>query len=142
MWCSRVVATAPDQIPDNVDALKAALIETRAKLSGAQALIEHQRLLIEKMKRAMFGSRSERSQRLLEQLELQLEETAAAAGEDEIKAQSAGHPGRELYAAQGDATELPRPPAAPAHRAPTAHVVPVLRRHQAHQDRRGHHRDA
>ena len=63
MWCSRVVATAPDQIPDNVDALKAALIETRAKLSGAQALIEHQRLLIEKMKRAMFGSRSERSQR-------------------------------------------------------------------------------
>jgi transposase len=90
MWCSRVVATAPDQIPDNVDALKAALIETRAKLSGAQALIEHQRLLIEKMKRAMFGSRSERSQRLLEQLELQLEETAAAAGEDEIKAQSAG----------------------------------------------------
>jgi transposase len=73
-----------------VDALKAALIKTRAKLSGAQALIEHQRLLIEKMKRAMFGSRSERSQRLLEQLELQLEETAAAAGEDEIKAQSAG----------------------------------------------------
>src|SRR5215831_9566788 len=84
------MATAPDQVPNDVDALRAELLETRAKLSGAQALIEHQRLLIEKMKRAMFGPRSERSQRLLEQMELQLEETAAAAGEDEIKAQNAG----------------------------------------------------
>ena len=32
---------APDSLPDDVDALKAALIETQAKLSGAQALIEH-----------------------------------------------------------------------------------------------------
>jgi transposase len=84
------MATAGDPISSDIDALKAELIETRAKLSGAQALIEHQRLLIEKMKRAMFGPRSERSQRLLDQLELQLEETAAAVGEDEIKAQNAG----------------------------------------------------
>jgi transposase len=84
------MATTPDQIPHDVDALKMELIETRAKLSGAQALIEHQRLLIEKMKRAMFGPRSERSERLLDQLELQLEDMAAAAGEDEIKAQNAG----------------------------------------------------
>src|ERR1700757_4059725 len=38
------------------------------------------------MKREMFGPRSERSQRLLDQLELQLEELVAAAGEDEAKA--------------------------------------------------------
>jgi hypothetical protein len=31
---------------DDADALKAALIETRAKLSGAEALIAHQQLLI------------------------------------------------------------------------------------------------
>jgi transposase len=42
------------------------------------------------MKRAMFGPRSERSQRLLDQLELQLEELAAAAGEDDAKAVAAG----------------------------------------------------
>jgi transposase len=84
------MATAPDQLPDDVDALKAALIEAHAKLSGAHALIEHLQLMIDKMKRAMFGPRSERSQRLLDQLELQLEETAAAASEDEVKAQSAG----------------------------------------------------
>ena len=34
---------------------KAALIEARAKLSGAQALIEHLQLVIAKMKREMFG---------------------------------------------------------------------------------------
>ena len=70
-------------------ALKAALIETRAKLSGAEALIAHLQLVIAKMKRAMFGPRSERSQRLIDQLELQLEELAAAAGEDETKAEAA-----------------------------------------------------
>ena len=68
-----------DHLPDDIPALKAALIETRAKLSGAQALIERLQLVIAKMKRAMFGPRSERSQRLIEQLELQLEELAAAA---------------------------------------------------------------
>jgi hypothetical protein len=75
-----------DSLPDDVEALKAALIEARAKLSGAQALIEHLQLTIAKMKREHFGPRSERSQRLLDQLELQLEELAAAAGEDEVEA--------------------------------------------------------
>jgi hypothetical protein len=41
------------------------------------------------MKREMFGPRSERSQRLIDQLELQLEELAAAAGEAEVKAKAA-----------------------------------------------------
>jgi hypothetical protein len=80
------VATALDQLPDDVEALKTALIETRAKLSGAEVLIAHLQLVIAKMKREMFGPRSERSQRLLDQLELQLEELAAAAGEDEARA--------------------------------------------------------
>ena len=56
------MAAASDQLPDDVDTLRAALIEARAKLSGAQALIEHLQLVIAKFKREMFGSRSERSQ--------------------------------------------------------------------------------
>jgi transposase len=79
---------AIDALPDDTDALKAALIETRAKLEGAEALIEHLQLVIAKMQREMFGPRSERSQRLLDQLELQLEELAAAVGEDEAKAEA------------------------------------------------------
>src|SRR4249920_1194036 len=78
-----------DHLPDDTDALKAALIETRAKLVGAEALIEHLQLVIAKMKREMFGPRSERSQRLIDQLELQLEELAAAAGEDDTKVETA-----------------------------------------------------
>jgi transposase len=84
-----MATTASEPLPDDTDALKAALIDARAKLSGAEALIEHLQLVIAKMKREIFGPRSERSQRLLDQLELQLEELAAAAGEDEAKAEAA-----------------------------------------------------
>ena len=80
------MAEIADYLPDDSAELKAALIETRAKLVGAQALIEHLQLVIAKMKREMFGPRAERSQRLIDQLELQLEELAAAAAEDEAKA--------------------------------------------------------
>ena len=77
-----VMAGASDHLPDDTAALKAALIETRAKLVGAETMIEHLQLVIAKMKREMCGPRSERSQRLIDQLELQLEELAAAAAED------------------------------------------------------------
>jgi transposase len=83
-----VETTANHPLPDDNDALKAALIEARAKLSGAEALIEHLQLVIAKMKRELFGPRSERSQRLLDQLELQLEELTAAVAEDEVKAET------------------------------------------------------
>lgn len=46
------------------------------------------------MKRAMFGPRSERSQRLLDQMELQLEELAAAQGEDQARAEATTVPVR------------------------------------------------
>ena len=82
------VTTAPDHLPDDKDALKAALIEAHAKLSGAEALIEHLQLVIAKMKREMFGPRSERSQRLLDQMELQLEELAAGLGENAAKGET------------------------------------------------------
>lgn len=85
------MASTTDPLPDDTDALKAALIEARARLSGAEAMIEHLQLVIAKMKRELFGPRSERSQRLIDQLELQLEELAAARSEDAVKAdESAG----------------------------------------------------
>ena len=83
------MAGAADHLPDDMAALKAALIETRAKLVGAETMIQHLQLVIAKMKREMFGPRSERSQRLIDQLELQLEELAAAAAEDATKAETA-----------------------------------------------------
>jgi transposase len=79
----------PDTLPEDTEALKTALIETRARLSGAEALIDHLQLVIAKMRREKFGPRSERSQRLLDQMELQLEELAAAQGEDQVTAEAA-----------------------------------------------------
>ncbi len=81
-----------DTFPDDVDALRAALLaertarhEAEARATGAEALIAHLKLLIAKLQRDRFGPTSERSRRLLDQLELQLEELEADAAEAEAK---------------------------------------------------------
>ena len=61
----------------------------RAEASSAEALITHLRLEIEKLKRDLFGPRNERKERLLDQMELELEELEAAASEDELAAAKA-----------------------------------------------------
>src|SRR6266700_1490894 len=78
-----------DDLPEDYEALKAAFIEMRAKVSGAEALIAHLQLVIAKMKRELYGPSSERSQRLIDQLELQLEDLIAAAGEAKAEAERA-----------------------------------------------------
>jgi len=83
-------------LPDDLDALKAALLAARADVAAARAeqssnlaLIAHLRLQIEKLNRDRFGPRSERTTRLLDQMELQLEELEASATEDELAAEAA-----------------------------------------------------
>lgn len=53
-----------------------------------EALIAHPRPAIEKLRRELYGQRSERKARLLEQMELQLEELETAAAEDAIAAEA------------------------------------------------------
>lgn len=72
------------------------LIEARAEaanaqadLSSTEALISHYKLEIEKLRRQLYGQRSERTARLLDQMELQLEELEATATEDELAAAEA-----------------------------------------------------
>ena len=81
-------------LPDDIDALKAALVAARAEAAAAlaqcssdQALIAHLKLEIAKLNRDRFGPRSERTARLLDQMELQLEELEASATEDELAAE-------------------------------------------------------
>jgi transposase len=97
-------------LPDDIDTLKAALaIErvrlhevvaerdagaaelaiARAKASEDLALIAHQKLRIAQLERQLYGPRSERSERLIDQLALQFEEFAASASEDECAAEIA-----------------------------------------------------
>jgi transposase len=83
-------------LPDDIEALKSALITAQAEVATAraqrsddQALIVHLKLQIEKLNRDRFGPHSERTARLLDQLELQLEELEASATEDELAAETA-----------------------------------------------------
>src|SRR5450631_3433360 len=85
-----------EALPDDVEALKAALIVARAEAAFAkarasddQALIAHLKLQIEKLNRDRYGPRSERTARLLDQLELTLEELEASATQDELAAEMA-----------------------------------------------------
>ncbi len=59
----------------------------QADLSSTEALISYLKLEIEKLRRQLYGNRSERKARLLDQMELHLEELEAAAIEDELVAE-------------------------------------------------------
>ena len=99
-----------EALPDDIEALKAALVAARgegiaeaaraahaetelavarAQASDNQALIAHQQLRIDKLMRQLYGPRSERTSRILDQIELQFEEMESSATEDEIAAEMA-----------------------------------------------------
>jgi transposase len=90
-------------LPDDVAALKDALLVerarafevtaelmvARARAAEDAALIAQQRLRIAKLERQVYGQRSERSARLIDQLSLTFEELDASATEDELAAEAA-----------------------------------------------------
>ena len=67
----------------------AELAVAHAKASEDTALIAAQKLRIAKLERQVYGQRSERSTRLIEQLSLEFEELAAGATQDELAAEMA-----------------------------------------------------
>jgi transposase len=87
----------------DIEALRAALAAERARAAHVEAelalararnaddaaTIARQNLEIAKLKRQIYGPRSERAARLIDQMELELEELEAAATEDEIAAEQA-----------------------------------------------------
>jgi len=79
---------------------KAEAANARADLSSTEALIAYLKLEIEKLRRTIYGPRSERTARLLDQLELQLDELEAAATEDELAATKAAEKTSEVRSFQ------------------------------------------
>ena len=93
----------PAALPDDIEALKeiarsalAALDVARADAAAARAersdiaaYIAHLKLQIEKLKRTIYGPRAERTARLLDQMEFELEDLEATATEDELRAEQA-----------------------------------------------------
>jgi transposase len=85
-----------EPIPSDIDVLRAALVteqqarrEAEARASGAEAMVAHLKPLIAKMKRDRFGASAERGRKLLDQLEMQLEDLETAATEDKVAADAA-----------------------------------------------------
>ena len=60
-----------------------------AEVSGAYAMVEYLKLEIKRLNRDKFGPTSERTQRLIDQMEFQLEDLEADLAEDEIAAERA-----------------------------------------------------
>jgi len=79
----------PPGIPDDIATLKAEVAFARAKMADDAATIARQKLEIVKLKREIYGPRSERASRLLDQMELELDDLEAAATEDELAAERA-----------------------------------------------------
>ena len=69
--------------------LRAEVALARAKTAEDAATIAQQKLEIAKLRRQLYGPRSERTARLLDQMELELEDLEATATEDEIAAERA-----------------------------------------------------
>ena len=90
-------------IPDDVEALKALLAKAtkradqveaelanaKARESATEAVIAHLKLQIAKLRREQYGASAERTRRLLEQMELQLEDLEADAAQDASAAEAA-----------------------------------------------------
>ena len=92
-----------------------------AKVSDAEAEIAFLKLTIKKLQREIHGQRSERKQRLLDQLELQLDELEASATEDELAAEKAA---AETAEVQGFTRRRPSRKPFPAHLPRERVVVP------------------
>jgi transposase len=78
-----------DSFPDDMDALRAELVEERtarreaeARAVGAEAMVTHLKFVIAKLEHHRYAPSSERGRKLLDQAELQLEEIEADAAEE------------------------------------------------------------
>ncbi len=78
-----------ETVEARAEAAERQLAQARSVVSTSEAMIKHLRLEIARLRREQYGYSSERRARLLDQMDLQLEEFEAAATEDEITAQKA-----------------------------------------------------
>src|SRR5260221_3049061 len=63
------------------------LAAAEARASGAETMIAHMKLVIAKLRREQYGQSSERGRKVLDQLELQLEELETETSENAVTAE-------------------------------------------------------
>ena len=115
------------------------LAQARAVVSTSEAMIKHLKLEIAKLRREQYGHGSERRARLIDQMELQLEELEAAATEDEIAAEKGDedNPSRRLPASTPGPQALSGAPAARARGDRGSDRMFLLRLGPSREDGRG-----
>jgi transposase len=101
-----------DSQPDDLATLKAELALARAKAADDAATIARQKLEIAKLKRQIYGARSERTARLLDQMELEREDNN----------------GRGVHTQAAVPSAVPGTPSTRAHRGSRPHSLRLLRR--------------
>jgi transposase len=95
---------------------EADLTHAHATASSADALIARLRLEIEKLRRTLYGVRSERKERVIDQLEMQLADAEADATEDELAAER-GAPSTQIKSFErGRSARKPFPDQLPRER--------------------------
>jgi len=95
------------------EAAEADLAAARAAQSDTVAYIAHLKLQIEKLKRALYGPKAERTARLLDQMELQLEDLETSATEDELRAEQEAAKAKTTNVAGFTRAQAPIAPALP-----------------------------
>lgn len=113
------------------DEAEAKLANVLARESARDALIAHLKLQIAKPKREQYGASAERTRRLLDQLELQLEELEADASEDALVAEAVAEKTATVRSFERKAPArkpFPRSSATRARSGALAVFVPGLRR--------------
>ncbi len=86
--------STPLPLPTDLAAAHALILRQRdelaaaeARAAGAEAMIAHMKLVIAKLRREQYGQSSERGRKVLDQLELQLEELEAETSENAVAAE-------------------------------------------------------
>jgi len=83
------VAQRADEAEQHAAAAEAQLANARAREGATEAVIAHLKLQIAMLKRDQYGASAERTRRLLDQMELQLEDLEADATQDNLAAEAA-----------------------------------------------------
>src|ERR1700753_3332787 len=99
------------RLPDDVDALKALLLEARAQLAERDIEIEQLKAQIDKLKRMQFGRKSEQLDRQIGRLETELDELTGGRGVAEVRrarASGTNAPARTTASKEAVPPHMPR----------------------------------
>ena len=121
------MALDPATLPNDIAALKALLIAADARAIDLDGQIAQLKLTIAKLRRNTFGASSEKGARLLDQLELQLDELVASAAEAKAAAMIATQAPAPIDAEREKPARRPLPAHLPRER--VVHGAPCTCRH-------------